>query len=406
MIQKYDHPYVFLPDKDRLENTRRIKKNAAVFINLYYEEQIDYYKNYLDEIPDYIDIYVISSKECVLEKFGDNRYKTIKKENRGRDISALLIAAGPFILQYDYVCFCHDKRELVPEDKTYTDEWKLNLFQNTIGTGIYIENLLSFMERNAEVGMCVPLPQHGYGRLHYLKGDWGLDYELTLGLINELGIKAELSPERLPFTFGTVFWAKSKAIQKLYTKSWKYEDFPEEPLAFDGEINHAIERIMQYLVEDAGYIVKMTVSVSYAERFMNFLRRDLSSLWDVICDKYVYYHINQIQEKFEKEKLYKTVIRDYCEKYDRIYLYGAGKVADSCMKYLSEAGIFPTGILVTESDGSKYKNRVPITTIDKFDSGSGAGVIVTVGEKLLSEVLQILEQYEIKDYLVFAYIAK
>ena len=39
------------------------------------------------------------------------KYKVILKRNRGRDVSALLVASRTEILQYKYVCFIHDKQE-------------------------------------------------------------------------------------------------------------------------------------------------------------------------------------------------------------------------------------------------------------------------------------------------------
>lgn len=42
-------------------------------------------------------------------------------QNRGRDVSALLVATKKFIMNYDYVCFMHDKKvtQLKPETIGY-----------------------------------------------------------------------------------------------------------------------------------------------------------------------------------------------------------------------------------------------------------------------------------------------
>ncbi|WP_353937923.1 rhamnan synthesis F family protein, partial [Parabacteroides goldsteinii] len=36
--------------------------------------------------------------------------KVIVVENRGRDVSALLVGCAPYISDYKYVCFVHDKK--------------------------------------------------------------------------------------------------------------------------------------------------------------------------------------------------------------------------------------------------------------------------------------------------------
>ena len=52
---------------------------------------------------------------------------------------------------------------------------------------------------------------------------------------------------------GTVYWSRVDALRKLFEYEWKYEDFDMEPLAEDGTLSHAIERILEFVARDAGY---------------------------------------------------------------------------------------------------------------------------------------------------------
>ena len=55
------------------------------------------------------------------------------------------------------------------------------------------------------------------------------------------------------FPVGTMFWARSKALRKLFELHLTWSDYPEEPLPYDGTMLHAIERLLPFVTEDAGY---------------------------------------------------------------------------------------------------------------------------------------------------------
>lgn len=83
--------YCIISDNKKVVSNANIDSlRVAIFVNLFYEEQIEIYINYLNRLPAFVDIIIMSSKDTILESFNSGRFKTIKKENRGRDISALL----------------------------------------------------------------------------------------------------------------------------------------------------------------------------------------------------------------------------------------------------------------------------------------------------------------------------
>ena len=96
------------------EVTEEVYKNTAVAVNLYYKETLNYYFSYIKNIPKKIDIYIISSNEQIwgdIEKFAhlENNIFLLKKENRGRDISSLLVTLKEIALNKKYICFIFDK---------------------------------------------------------------------------------------------------------------------------------------------------------------------------------------------------------------------------------------------------------------------------------------------------------
>ena len=50
-----------------------------------------------------------------------------------------------------------------------------------------------------------------------------------------------------------MFWFKPKALKKIRDYDFKYDDFPDEPLAGDGTIGHAFERVYCFAAQSEGY---------------------------------------------------------------------------------------------------------------------------------------------------------
>lgn len=83
-------------------------------------------------------LYIYSSQESVLietkKKLDRSNCYFEKKNNRGRDISTLLVSAKNEILKYDYFCFIHDKKvnaKHLEEDVAF---WIENLWENTLAS--------------------------------------------------------------------------------------------------------------------------------------------------------------------------------------------------------------------------------------------------------------------------------
>lgn len=391
--------YTIVSDDKQSVTERNIQEvKAAVLVHLYYEEQLDFYRTYLEKIPYFVDVIIISSKETILEHFVSDRFLKIKKENRGRDISALLVAAKDFVFQYEYICFIHDKKEKMPSTKAYVDLWRKNLWDNMLKSGIYIYNILEMFESDSEIGMLVPLPPHKRDAGRWLYASWGPNYQNTKKLAGELNIKADISKELPPFTYSTVFWGRTKILEKLYSKDWQYTDFPNEPMRNDGEINHAIERILQYLAEDAGYHVKIALSSSFARYFISLLHGEMIEVWDKMKDTFgimTYQGLGQYNSRVKQVEKFSRLCSD-------IYLYGAGKVGRECLRICQSLDIRPKGIIVTKIEDAVDKEieGVPLIPTCDVDLERNIGVIVSADSRWRSEIVAELEKRKFYRYLL------
>ena len=56
----------------------------------------------------------------------------------------------------------------------------------------------------------------------------------------------------------TMFWARQGALSNLYNLGLSWDDYPEEPLGYDGTMLHAIERLLPQICMASGKRYAMT----------------------------------------------------------------------------------------------------------------------------------------------------
>ena len=393
----------FLLSEDLSTGTFSIHENVAIIIYLYYEETLERYLDYLKNIPKNIQIYIVTSSENVYKtieqlilKKGEQKIELVIKENRGRDISALLVACREICLRHKYICFIHDKKkkDYIPE--TDFCLWMDNLWGNTLGSENYILNVLNLFESNEQIGVLAPPePMGQYLNVWYVNG-WGKNFELTQKLAKELNLHCNLSIDKSPITLGTVFWARSDALQKILKKEWKYEDFDEEPLKDDGTISHVIERIIGYVAQDAGYDVGTVMNLSYASKLLSYTQRNFWTASQLIQNGYGLSNIEKFSVK-SKELFH------FCMKYEKVYLYGAGKIGICCLHLLRAGGFEPKGYIVSHLN-SNHRQEVEGVSIDLLENINGVekiGIIITVDINLQSEIENNLQSRGLTNYIKY-----
>lgn len=373
---------------------------VAVFVNLYYLDSLDYYCQFLNNIPVNIPIYVYSSQERVLietkKKLDRSNCYFEQKNNRGRDISALLVSAKNKILQYDYFCFIHDKKANASYLEEDTKFWVENLWENTLKNQNYINQVLELFISNPTLGLVVPPEPYGDFHQHWYGDTWFENFELTKRLANLLELNVEISKDKPIFTLGTVFWARTKALMKLFDYPWQYDDFIAEPLPIDGTISHAIERILPYVAQDSGYNTGTVMTSDYASKLLIKVQNDMRLLFKHMNHKENVFNLFQVR----KLEYWKEILEKYVDSYDDIYIYGSGKFGTAIANILIANKYHFSGFVVTK----KNKNfneifQVPIYELDEIKEINSVGIIIGVSYETREEIHQILESKGIFHYL-------
>lgn len=252
----------YVLDTEKSNDISDILKNKkiALVLHFYFEDLAEYCLHYVQSMPKEADIFVTvgseKKKEIIEKTFSvlPNKVTVILIENRGRDVSALLVGTKDFIMDYDYVCFVHDKKVTQLKPETVGAGFSYKCFENLLASKDFVANVLETFERNPRIGLLTP-PPPCHGDYYITLGlEWGMNYKVTKKLAEELNLTVPIVKEKEPIApLGTMFWFRPKAMKLLFDKDWEYKDFPPEPNKIDGTLLHAVERIYSYVVQQEGY---------------------------------------------------------------------------------------------------------------------------------------------------------
>lgn len=261
-IKNRMHLNYILP-KEYYFNKKHETKRIALIIHIYFSDLIQDTFGYIENMPKYADIYITTDteeKKKIIEgtykklRLQFNNMKVIIIQNRGRDISSILVGCREYIQQYDYVCFAHDKKTAQFEPYTIGKSFAYKCFENILGSSKYVENIIETFEENQRLGLMMPPPPNHASFYGIFGTEWGENFDNTKELGDKLGLKVNMNIMKEPIApLGTMFWFRPEALKVLLDNKWKYEDFPEEPNYYDGTILHAVERIYPFVAQHEGY---------------------------------------------------------------------------------------------------------------------------------------------------------
>lgn len=404
---KRDENLNFILSDKYINNLNNIisQKEMAVVIHLHYEDTVKDYFKYIVNIPKSIDVYItVSDKRTRMRITECIEYHEIKncfivdKNNRGRDVSALLVACRSKILEYQYICFVHDKKEKSDDRKKDVQCWTEGLWENTIGSTEYIYNIKELFDKNKKLGVLVPPnPMTDYFS-YAITNTWYKNFDLTKKIADELGLICDISEDKPAITLGTMFWCRVDALRKLFLKKWVYEDFPDEPLALDGTISHAIERILAYVAQDAGYLTGNIMTDTYAGKQFEYRNMILMKAFGEL-DKFL--GIGNIKELFNCD-LKRKKLEDFCDLYSDVYIYGAGVYGSKSFRMMKSIGKVPKAFLV--SDGKRTGKDlygIPILELSEVKLDEKCGIILAVTVGYIDEIKRALDEKKFNNLMIY-----
>ena len=173
-------------------------------------------------------------------------------ENRGRDIGPFLVLLERGRLdRYRCICKVHGKKSIDGGRETYMGIlWRRRLLFDLLGGPGAANAAIDMFERDPSVGMIGPkvfrLPKAGYPE----DLSWSANRLMTLKIAERMGMPADKF--QLDFFGGTMFWVRPEALKPLRDLHLA-ADMPNETGLIDGDLAHALERVLPTSVLVAGY---------------------------------------------------------------------------------------------------------------------------------------------------------
>jgi len=243
-----------------------IKQNIAVLIHVYFSDVlIEKLIPKLLPLADKADFYFNfvrgqETEEAIeLIKNTFKRYTIIfTEQNVGRDVNGQLNNLKHIyshIKRYEYYLFLHTKKS-VHLPKEYGEAWLSNL-TSIVKDEQTIQNIINDFNTKPKLGMvCNERCKVNLMTIN--------EHNVNV-LSNGFGMKPG---NNFWFSAGTMFWVRAKIFDTFYSRqhviSRLQSIFREENGATDGELHHAMERIMGKQVYELGYYINEPDAISYS----------------------------------------------------------------------------------------------------------------------------------------------
>lgn len=403
--KKEKNPVYILPSEyDMPENIGEL--DVLYVIHMHYLEKVEAYLQYIANIPEWAEVLFTTSEEevkIVLEKRCQNMpflWTILTKENRGRDISALLVAAKDHVLRHEYVCFLHDKGVVDPNLEKDAAEFGLCLWENLLKTPCYARNVLRTLSNHLDIGILFPPIAFTEHYCLPYENVWHVNYQHTKELAERLRLHCDMDPGKSPIALGTMFIARTEAVRKLFTYKWSYEDFPPEPMPRDGEISHAIERIFSFVAQDAGYDSGTVMTENYGQFYVTGVHEALMDVFTVLRKDKLFWTMDDIRTR--KEML--RPVTDFARSLDRVFVYGAGIYGRQCIQWLRSDWVNIESILVSDvALNPKSVEGVPVRQASLVKLRFGDGIVIAIGKYNFPKVVDYIRFLYGKDVPMFRF---
>ncbi len=229
---------------------------VAVVAHIYYEDTWPDIAGALRAVTVPFDLIVttVAGRERLIESIRRiyPRAEIEIAENRGRDIGPFLALLERGRLDgYRYICKIHGKKSIDGGRQTYMGEmWRRRLLFDLLGAPGAAKAAIDTFERDPSIGMIGPkafrLPKADYPE----DLSWSANRPMTLKIAERMGVPADKF--QLDFFGGTMFWVRPEALKPLRNLRLAAE-MPHERGLTDGDLPHALERVLPTSVLVAGY---------------------------------------------------------------------------------------------------------------------------------------------------------
>jgi len=228
---------------------------VAVHAHVHYIDLMDAVAKFLGNIPFAFDLYVTITdanakaavRSAVRAQAPKAKLTVLPVVNRGRDVKPLYTDVAPLLKGYDVIGHIHAKKSSF--NLGATTGWLEFLLDALMGSAEVVTEIFDLFRREPTAGLVYPGP---FNKLPY----WANTWLSNRGWAEELGRRlniAELPASYFSYPMGNMFWARAGALEPLLRLGLTETDYPPEQGQSDGEIMHALERMVAVSALAAGF---------------------------------------------------------------------------------------------------------------------------------------------------------
>lgn len=236
------------------ESTTWRNQKVAIVLHIFYADFVEKFAECLHRFPVSVDVFVAVSSDDIKQKVKKqfSQIENVKNidavvsPNRGRNFGPMLVEFGNKLLNYDLMCHLHSKKSLYSgREQT---QWFDYLNQYLLKDKHAVKSILRLFDKNPTFGIYYPT---SFWMMPSWVNHWTCNKPFASGFEDDWDL--DISQDFVNYPVGGMFWARPRALEPLFSQTFKYEDFPEEPLPNDGSWLHALERVIGLLAEKQGY---------------------------------------------------------------------------------------------------------------------------------------------------------
>ena len=234
--------------------TKNPNYKIALQAHIFYTDLADEIFTTLNKISLEYDLYITTDsieKKRFLDKALEsynlkaNHIKIEVYKNKGRDILPFLKQMEKVYKKYDIIGHIHSKKSLYDD---FGDSWRKYQFSQLLGSSHLKKIFALFNQKN--IGLVYPSPFYKIDPLTQL----GSNLDQINSLLEKMGLSDFNGDEdTVKFPASSMFWARTKAIQKIFELNLSDSDFPDEQGQIDQTTAHAVERLFGIVPEKCGY---------------------------------------------------------------------------------------------------------------------------------------------------------
>ncbi len=217
---------------------------VAFVVHLFYDSYVDHFLDRLANIDlAQFDVFISTTAEImeahgarIADQLGDHLKEIYPIENRGRNFQPLFVRFGDRLGDYDAICHVHSKESRYSGRRQ--TEWADYLIAATLGVGKVTRRHVD-MIASGQCDVIAPAPFR-------ILPPWACHSLSNRHHLGEMCRKLGIEPAEgfMTYPVGGMFWMGRRIVRAIATLGLTSEDFPPEPSQPDGEVHHALERLI------------------------------------------------------------------------------------------------------------------------------------------------------------------